>query len=120
VFAPCAPSLSRNLRVPSLSRLQMRAVQANRGMASSVQGLYMAELAKIAARKEDGVRSFSFSRAGCRSPGRGRGRARGESLRLAGRAAEPDRGCAGALDPGGIWLSRAGVPAPRSRSAHRS
>lgn len=65
--APCAPSLSRNLRVPSLSRLQMRAVQANRGMASSVQGLYMAELAKIAARKEDGVRSFSFSRAGCRS-----------------------------------------------------
>lgn len=63
MFAPCAPSLSRNLRVPSLSRLQMRAVQANRGMASSVQGLYMAELAKIAARKEDGVRSFSFSRA---------------------------------------------------------
>eukprot|EP01044_Picomonas_judraskeda_P025540 COSAG03_NODE_7436_length_918_cov_6.263736_2_plen_44_part_01 len=37
----------------------MRAVQANRGMASSVQGLYMAELAKIAARKDDGVRSIT-------------------------------------------------------------
>jgi hypothetical protein len=34
----------------------MRAVQANRGMASSVQGLYMAELSKIAARKDDAVR----------------------------------------------------------------
>ena len=37
----------------------MRAVQANRGMASSVQGLYMAELQKIASRKDDGVRCCS-------------------------------------------------------------
>lgn len=42
---------------PSVPCRQMRPAQVHRGMATKVQGLYMAELSKIAARKDDGVRN---------------------------------------------------------------